>query len=640
MARHQPRLPPPLSRMTPKPALLPPQTAFSLAQKLSVGAVLGVALAARLWGMAQIGLCNDELSALSRLNFTSFGDLISLGVLPDGHPAGVQVFLWLWTGLFGDGDVPLRLPFVLASVASVYLVYALGRKLLGHWSGLYAATFWALAEQSVLLGQWARPYSPGFCAVLGAALCALHLAQSEAHRKWLWTFALATLLATAAYTHYFAGLTAGLVWLAAWGIMPAARRMPLASAGVGAALLFAPHLPITFAQMGYGGLQWLGKPEAAFPLHYLGYATMHSQWVWDVVAVGIVAWALGRGSQRAETTPRMVLIIGLISLFLLPIFTGVAFAHLGLGNVLHFNSASFGLPFVALAVAAFFPQREIWRWAFWGLWGVVLAFALLVERNYYNTPQNSDFRLAAEWANQQLGALPRDSTAVLGHSYNPWYLDYYRTRQPQPFVYDCQNLDSIPAFFAAIQNPRHTHLVLTAVHSPASAAQMALIRHYFPEQVSHSGTDFQWHTHLKRGNMRPTVQRVIMADTVPASGLAGEFPAGVTLDPVPAAQRVHLWALLPDSEAVTGVRMVLSLERNGESLAYSAAERDSATAFPSQAGQTLLLVEWAVPPEWQTRMPDGAILKAYIWNTSGKNLHPRQVVCEWWPVRIEQIREN
>src|SRR5688572_14949900 len=67
---------------------------------------------------------NDELSAINRLRYDSFSELIDKGVKSgDMHPAGVQVFEKIWASLFGTSELALRLPFVLCGVASIAVIF-------------------------------------------------------------------------------------------------------------------------------------------------------------------------------------------------------------------------------------------------------------------------------------------------------------------------------------------------------------------------------------------------------------------------------------------------------------------------------------------------------------------------------------
>ncbi|MFN5324650.1 MAG: glycosyltransferase family 39 protein [Bacteroidota bacterium] len=123
--------------------------------------LLFLALAMRLYGLSAFSLSNDELSALSRLQFDSLIDVLKFGVYPDYHPAGVQLFLFYWTGLFGFDEWVVRLPFAWMGVVSVYLVFRIGKSWFGEATGLLAAGSMAVLEFTLLYSQIARPYSPG-----------------------------------------------------------------------------------------------------------------------------------------------------------------------------------------------------------------------------------------------------------------------------------------------------------------------------------------------------------------------------------------------------------------------------------------------------------------------------------------------
>ena len=80
----------------------------------------------RFMDLGSFSLSNDELSAIVRLQVNSFSELIQLGVVKtDPHPAGVQIFLYCWTKLFGMSPFMIRLPFVLFGLLSLVLMYQL-----------------------------------------------------------------------------------------------------------------------------------------------------------------------------------------------------------------------------------------------------------------------------------------------------------------------------------------------------------------------------------------------------------------------------------------------------------------------------------------------------------------------------------
>ena len=111
----------------------------------------------RFYHLDSFSLSNDELSALSRLRFSGFHDLIEKGVVVDFHPAGTQVFLYYWTRLFGISEWMVRLPFALMGVISVWLLFLIGRKWFGSATGLMAAASMATLSFPLLYSQIARP---------------------------------------------------------------------------------------------------------------------------------------------------------------------------------------------------------------------------------------------------------------------------------------------------------------------------------------------------------------------------------------------------------------------------------------------------------------------------------------------------
>ena len=92
-------------------------------------------------------LTHDELSAICRLQFDNISDLMNYGVKPDGHPGGVEMFMWLWMRLFGQSAVAIRLPFMLMGIATVPLIYAIARRWYGRWSALLPTAVVAVRDR-------------------------------------------------------------------------------------------------------------------------------------------------------------------------------------------------------------------------------------------------------------------------------------------------------------------------------------------------------------------------------------------------------------------------------------------------------------------------------------------------------------
>jgi len=107
---------------------------FSLENYLLFG-VLVFAAIMRLWNIDHWTFTNDELSALSRLQFDSWTEILEHGIKAnDAHPAGTQFFLYVWTSIFGTSEIAVRLPFVAFGLLSTFGIYQIGKILIRYWS--------------------------------------------------------------------------------------------------------------------------------------------------------------------------------------------------------------------------------------------------------------------------------------------------------------------------------------------------------------------------------------------------------------------------------------------------------------------------------------------------------------------------
>ena len=127
--------------------------ARGLTPKLQLGAVLVLATALRLWHVNSVGFNSDEAvysgQGAAIANEPELGDLFPVF---RAHPLLVQTFLSLGWRLGLDTGFE-RLVSVGAGVATVYLVYELGRQLYGRRTGLIAALLLALMPYHVVVSR-------------------------------------------------------------------------------------------------------------------------------------------------------------------------------------------------------------------------------------------------------------------------------------------------------------------------------------------------------------------------------------------------------------------------------------------------------------------------------------------------------
>lgn len=322
-----------------------------------LGVILLVAALLRLWKLGQIPFMHDEFSALFRLQFDNFHDLIQYGVCEnDSHPAGVHVFLYYWTKLVGWNAFWVKLPFALMGIGSIYLIYLIGKQWFNRKVGLLGAAFFAVSQFTVFYSQLARPYAAGLFFILLMTYF-WNKILFDPKKPSVGTcigYAVATWLA--ALAHNFSTAQAGLIFLTGLFFLKKERRRAYWLSGIGALLLYAPHLPVfyhqTFVNGGIGG--WLARPDSTFLLDFLQYTMNYGPlFIFAVGLVIILPFILGKWQKRRYPI-RWAAVTWFVIVF------AMAFVYsLMREPIIQFSTMLFCYPFLVLAAFSLYRNNTM-----------------------------------------------------------------------------------------------------------------------------------------------------------------------------------------------------------------------------------------------------------------------------------------
>lgn len=340
----------------------------------------------RLYNIADFSITADEVSAINRAQFSSFRELIQLGVLTDTHPMAVQFFLYCWIKVVGISTVAVRIPFVLDGILSVWIIFLIAKKWFNETTALLSAAALALLEYTIVYSQLARPYAPGLLYSLLAVLCwtAFVFENKQDKAPVFWGFVVS--VAVALYTHYFSALFVVMVFISGLFFIKKHNLKKYLLAGVCIFLIWLPHIGITMKQLamrGVGGPDgWLDAPKPDFIINYFIYAFNNSLFVIVLIGVIFLGSILFSFSIIKWKKFHSLCLIW----FVIPYLAGY-FYSVYINPLLQYSILIFSFPFLLLFLFSFVPiyKNEKWHIAFILLFTSGLLYSTVCQNKYYST---------------------------------------------------------------------------------------------------------------------------------------------------------------------------------------------------------------------------------------------------------------
>jgi 4-amino-4-deoxy-L-arabinose transferase-like glycosyltransferase len=351
--------------------------------------IIVVASALRLYKLFEIPFTQDEFSALFRTHFNSFSELIEKGVKTDGHPAGIQVFLYYWTKLFGYSEWIVKLPFIISGILSVLLIYLIAKDWYNETVALISASFLASIEYSIVYSQIARPYTSGLMFSLLMVLFWTKIILFPQKRFYTNSvfFIIAASLCT--YNHHFSLLFTAIVGISGLFYIQRQYLLKYAICGILIFILYIPHINIFLYQLNVGGVGgWLGKPHNNYFLDYIYYIFNYSL-VSIALAISLVLFSLLK-IKRGDVNFRYLALFA--CWFALPLLIGFFYSKF-ISSVLNNSVLIFSFPFLLFVL---FGQIKPMKTSINLL--IVLTilsaniYALINERHYYTIFYNSPYQ--------------------------------------------------------------------------------------------------------------------------------------------------------------------------------------------------------------------------------------------------------
>jgi hypothetical protein len=443
--------------------------------KLLLAFILLTGLVLRFWKFWEIPFMFDELSAMSRTTFDNFTDLIKYGVVErDTHPAGVQVFMYYWVMLFGEREIVVKLPFMIAGFASIYIAYLIGKLWFNRTTGILTATLMSSLQFFIMYSQIARPYASGLLLTL---MMVLFWSKYFFKKNKIIYLALFVLFAAlSAYNHYFSLLFAAIVGFSGLLFVKRETRTPYIIGGFAIALLYVPHLGIFFSQLEKGGVGgWLQAPESSFLFQFLNYLFHFSFWVYGIFILVYFALLFFK-VEKTETNFGIKKRIVLAIWFFLPLIIGYVYS-VKVEPILQYSLLLFSTPYLFILLFSFLKETSFRMLSFAV---AILLLANIVSLVFYRQHYKIFYKQPSDEIVKQAVELEKSHPGNVFFITNtiPYYNEYYFRKYDKVLpYYTVRNKELGVLDFEKMVSEIEENVVVT---SEVNGNTFEIVNKYFP----------------------------------------------------------------------------------------------------------------------------------------------------------------
>ena len=408
---------------------------MSKQEKIALIILLFIGFALRFFNFTEIPFTNDELSALTRLNYPDFSTMLSKAVWTDGHPAGVQTFLWFYVKFFGTKQWVIKLPFIFMGSLSLLFYFLAAKKLSNTKTALFTLAFLATLQFPIIYSQTIRPYSSGqFLAAVCLYLWARLIYDKKSNRLFQILYGLAIFLSLS--NHYFNLLFVALLFPTGLILQKQKNVIQYCIPYLIALLLYVPQIPIFIHQISVGSPGWLTPPSLNTVIKHFEYCFQFSP---IYIAIFFVLFIYKCIKQPKEIIPKRkswirlslyifpILLTYFYSIYRAPIFQdsvfvfGFVFLFIFLGDILLLNNYNSKTMLIILATIV-----------------CTNVGILTFKRNHYSEYYHQGYSQLVSDTYCFQNKLHNIPTLVFG--FEPYFFNYYKEENKQTDIQQIQFL--------------------------------------------------------------------------------------------------------------------------------------------------------------------------------------------------------
>ncbi len=399
-------------------------------EKFAFFTILLIGFFTRFFNFSDIPFTNDELSALNRLNFSSFSELIQKAVYTDGHPAGVQSFLWCYTKLFGTQQSIVKLPFIILGFLSLPLYFFAAKNLTNTKTALITMAFLATLQYPIFYSQTIRPYSSGqFLTALSIFLWSLRLKHHLSYLNPInYIFAISIFLSLS--NHYFNAFAVILLVPPGFLLSNSKSITYHLFPYFVALLLYIPQYSIFAHQLSVGSPGWLPIPNFESLIKHFQYEFQFSNAPFLIIFGYLIFVIITKTFPKSQIKRSIIW----LCLYLIPILTAY-FYSIYRAPIFQDSIFIFSFFFLFLFLGDILLTNKTNPIAFYIFLGAILTsnlYSLVIKRQHYTQFYNHGYAKLVR--DVKLFKDPKTQVHIFG--FEPFFYNYNANQ----IQFDAENL--------------------------------------------------------------------------------------------------------------------------------------------------------------------------------------------------------
>jgi hypothetical protein len=365
-------------------------------------------------GFQSLGL--DELASLDQVT-GGLTKIIQSCKTYDINPPLYQIFLWLWTKLFGVNDSSARSLSALFGVLGVIAIYFLAKKLFSKVTETYAVLILSVNFFHIYYAQVARNYALAFLLTAISYLFFIRLCQRRDFRSYLlYTFFTALLI----YTHYFGLLIvlsqAAFILFTLPGDKKKLSLIKYFSLSLFSLfILYVPWIP-TVLQAGKLQAFWTPKPKPDFFIQYFSSYFGGEPFLIVLFSALLIIYLISDSSENPFTHDKVLLLSWVFITLLIPYIR--SFGHPAPLNPRYTIVILPAIILMASRAIAFIKEPQSRAFLVAAIVVMSLVNLFFTQGNYYKMVKKAQWREAAQFV---IIRDPKKLYPVYAHR----FFDYY-----------------------------------------------------------------------------------------------------------------------------------------------------------------------------------------------------------------------